>query len=91
VCEVISLNRPPSHHLTKRKQSPLLNLANDLIDDFDKVIDVIDVQTGHADASVLGHVDMRLFAKLDDLRLRQTREAKHAYLLRDVVPSAGRA
>lgn len=66
-------------------------LANDLVDRLGEVVDVVLVETSHADAAVLGHVDVRLLAQLLDLLLRETSEAEHTDLVSKVVPGAGSA
>lgn len=48
---------------------------------------VATVQPGHADAAVLGHVDVRIRAEPQNLRLAQPCEAEHADLVRDMAPA----
>ena len=61
----------------QRKVHPfraLLGVAHDIIDRLGKVLDVAIVQTGHADATVLGEVNMPLAPQLQNLLLAQTGE-----------------
>ncbi|KAI6769329.1 hypothetical protein HG531_010433 [Fusarium graminearum] len=51
-----------------------------------KVLNVVFVETSHADTTVLGHVDVEFFSKLKYLLLAQASEAEHADLVGDVVP-----
>lgn len=66
----------------------LLPPSHDAIDGARKVFQIMRIQTGHADAPVLGHVDVGHVAQLAHLRLAQPREREHADLVRDVVPGA---
>lgn len=81
----------PSFPYPNKEKTPhpfLLHLPHDLIYGLGDVVDVFRVQPGHADAAVLGHVDVGVLADLQDLGLGQAREAEHADLVGDVVPGA---
>lgn len=64
------------------------NLPHDGIHSLGKVLDVVGVQAGHADAAVLGHVDVELLPEPQDLGLGQAGVAEHTDLVGDVVPVA---
>ena len=66
----------------------LLRLPNDLVNRLGHILHVPLVQPRHADPPVLRHVHMRLIPQLPHLLLAQAREAKHADLIRDVLPTA---
>lgn len=75
---------PSSRHGEK---NGLLRLPNNLIHRFGRILDIPRIESGHADPSVLSHVDMSLLSDPQHLRLRQAREAEHADLIRDVLPA----
>ena len=52
------------------------------------ILHISPVEAGHANAAVLGHVDMSVLPDLQHLLLVQAREAEHADLVRDVPPAA---
>ena len=52
------------------------------------ILDIMRVEAGHADAAILGHVDVPLVAEGGDLGLGQPGEAEHADLAGDVGPGA---
>ena len=68
-----------------------LRLPHHLIHSLGNILHIPRVQPRHADPPVLGHVHMRFLPYLQHLLLRQARKAKHADLLRDVLPAARRA
>lgn len=78
----------PGSQLACHAHNRLLRLANDLVNGLGKVLDIPRVETSHADAAVLGHVDVGVLAQLQDLGLAETGEAEHADLVGDVVPGA---
>lgn len=53
-----------------------------------KIFNIVGVETSHADAAVLGHVDMPLLPDGQDLLLGDAGEAEHADLTGDVFPVA---
>lgn len=67
----------------------LLRLPNHLVHCLGEIINVVCVQASHGDASILRHVDMRVFANLENLLLGEPSEAEHANLISDMVPCAG--
>lgn len=71
-----------------QKVKGLLRLPDNLINGLSHIIHIARVQTGHADTAVLGHVNVRVGPEPEHLRLRQTREAEHTDLVRDVPPAA---
>lgn len=60
-----------------------------LVYGYSHIIRIVGVQARHADAAVLGHVDVRLRADPQHLLFGQPREAEHADLVRDVAPAPG--
>jgi hypothetical protein len=64
-------------------------LPDNGVNSLGKVLDIVSVQTRHADASVLRHVDVVLLAQRKDLVLGETSEREHADLIGNVVPCAG--
>lgn len=69
----------------------LPRLSHRLINSLSRISDIARVQAGHADAAVLGHVDVGVLAEAEHLGLGQAGEAEHADLLGDVLPAAGAA
>ena len=63
-------------------------LPDNLINSLSHILHIPLVQPGHADPPVLRHVHVRLIPQLDRLPLAQAREAKHADLVRNVLPAA---
>ncbi len=66
----------------------LLRLPNDLINRLSNILHIPRIRPRHTNPPVLRHVDMRILPHLQDLLLRQPREAEHADLLRDMLPAA---
>ena len=64
----------------------LVGVANDIIDGVGKVLDVLGVETGHGDASVIGQVDVVLLLQDLDLGGSQACEGEHSNLIDNVVP-----
>lgn len=77
------LRRIPAPHTGSTRY-----FLDDLMDGFSHIVHIAAVQPGHADAPVLGHVDVRVGAEAQNLCLAQAREAEHADLVGDVAPAA---
>lgn len=76
-------------HPSPRRSLRLLCGPDGLVERLRDVFNVVRVKTCHGDAAVLGHVDVRVLAQLQDLLLCQAGEAEHADLVGDVVPGTG--
>ena len=62
--------RPVSHsHPSSTQSNDSLNLPHNLVYCVGKILDVARVKPGHADATVLGHVDMIILPQLGNLLL----------------------
>lgn len=77
-----------SPHPKPSQLSSARYFLDDLVYGLRHIIHIAAIQPGHADAAVLGHVDMGVRAEPQDLGLAQPREAEHADLIRDVAPAA---
>jgi hypothetical protein len=67
----------------------LSSISHNLVNRLGKVLNVVIVETSHADTAVLGHVDVEFFSKLKHLLLAQPSKAEHTDLVGNVVPGTG--
>lgn len=64
----------------------LLRLPNHTINRLRHILHIMRIQPGHTNPPILRHIHMRILPNLQHLFLRQPGKAKHANLIRDVVP-----
>lgn len=90
--ELLPITRQPITRTAKlgqnRKANRLLRLLDDLVNSLGHIIHIARVQAGHADTTVLGHVNVRVCPEPEHLRLREAREAEHSNLVCDVPPAS---